>query len=232
MDLKTIALVSGLVVGGIAVSSVFSSAKAATIPNLFNTGIDNSGNPLGSGVGDPHYTLTSFPSGSATTAVAVTNTSNGLWTGNTTTSEWIAPYSDSNAIATVGQYKYQTTFTLPKDFSTASITGQWATDNEGVNILINGNSTASTTPSSGFTFNNFTISSGFVAGTNTLDFIVNNGTLPLGGTINPTGLQVNSLVGNYTTILVPEPLNILGATTGLVLFGTVSTALKKRKVSK
>jgi len=31
---------------------------------------------------------------------------------------------------------------------------------------------------------------------------------------------------------VPEPLNILGASAGLALFGTVSTALKKRKLSK
>jgi len=31
---------------------------------------------------------------------------------------------------------------------------------------------------------------------------------------------------------VPEPLNILGATTGLALFGTVSTALKRRKLTK
>ena len=31
---------------------------------------------------------------------------------------------------------------------------------------------------------------------------------------------------------VPEPLNILGATAGLALFGTTSTALKRRKLSK
>ncbi len=35
-----------------------------------------------------------------------------------------------------------------------------------------------------------------------------------------------------TGATVPEPLNILGATAGLALFGTVSTAIKRRKVSK
>jgi len=46
-----------------------------------------------------------------------------------------------------------------------------------------------------------------------------------------TGTDNAFAVGSIVST-VPEPLNILGATTGLVLFGTVSTALKRRKLSK
>jgi|GEM_PF-1655450 len=83
----------------------------------------------------------------------------------------------------------------------------------------------------------------------TIGFTDLNGTIT---TINPPGsinTQINSINNNgevagfYTNSLssesigfiatsVPEPLNILGATTGLVLFGTVSTALKRRKLIK
>lgn len=31
------------------------------ITDIFDTGVDSSGNILGDGVADPHYTLTSFP---------------------------------------------------------------------------------------------------------------------------------------------------------------------------
>ena len=61
---------------------------------------------------------------------------------------------------------------------------------------------------------------------------------PASGTASATltVLTANSFTGSSVTFArttsVPEPLNILGATAGLVLFGTVSTALKRRKVSK
>jgi len=72
-------------------------------------------------------------------------------------------------------------------------------------------------------------------------FTVGNPSAPASGTSRSTltVLTADSFVvnGGASDIVtfnssVPEPLNILGATTGLALFGTVSTTLKKRKVSK
>jgi hypothetical protein len=65
------------------------------------------------------------------------------------------------------------------DPTTALVTGQWATDNAGNDILINGISTAQT--SGGFnTFTAFMISSNFVPGINTVDFVVEDLAISLG----------------------------------------------------
>jgi len=164
----------------------------SNVTDLFDTGIDNSGNILGDGVADPHYSLISFPIGTVSPAVTTPpGFPFGAWINNTATSKWISPNS-SQANGPVGSYIYETIFTLPASFSTASITGQWATDNEGVNILLNGNPIGITNNSQ-FDFVSFTISNSsyFKAGINTLDFVVNNGG-------RPTGLQVNKLVANYS----------------------------------
>jgi hypothetical protein len=58
----------------------------------------------------------------------------------------------------VGAYDYRTTFNLAGfNPSTASITGQWSTDNEGVEILINGVATGKTIPNP-WSFESFTSS--------------------------------------------------------------------------
>jgi RHS repeat-associated protein len=164
--------------------------------NLFDTGVDSAGNVLGDGVVDPHYTLTSFPSGAVPPATTVVNQYYG-WLPNTTTSRWIGP-DTSGANGPSGDYTFETTFTIPSGLSIASITGTWITDDNGVDILINGHSTKNTTVYD--TATNFSISSGFVVGTNTLDFIVDNGP-------QNVGLQVENLVVNYSSIIAnPTPI--------------------------
>jgi len=37
-----------------------------------------------------------------------------------------------------GTYTYETTFTLPSNLSNARITGVWTTDNDGMDIILNG----------------------------------------------------------------------------------------------
>jgi hypothetical protein len=66
-----------------------------------------------------------------------------------------------------------------------SLVGIWATDDTGVDILLNGTSTGLS--SAGFSsFTPFSITNGFVTGLNTLTFKVDNaGTSP-----NPSGLRV------------------------------------------
>ncbi|MEH1771171.1 MAG: hypothetical protein V7L27_03805 [Nostoc sp.] len=124
----------------------------------------------------------------------------GYWVANTTTSRWIGP-NTSSANGPAGSYTYETTFTIPTSFSTASITGQWATDNEGVNILLNGNPIGITNNNQFSQLTSFAISNSsyFKVGTNTLDFVVNNDGAP-------TGLEVDNLVANYSPgILNPPP---------------------------
>jgi len=155
---------------------------------VFNTGVNGSRAPLTDGtVGDPHYTLIAVPDGS-TTDIRVRTSAGGppvtnAWLGDDSISAWIGPNNGPDVHGPDIFYTYRTTFNLSGfDPTTASLTGQWAADNEGSNILLNGISMGKTAV--GFNlWSPFTISSGFSAGVNTLDFIVNNG----GGS---TGLRV------------------------------------------
>ncbi len=86
-----------------------------------------------------------------------------------------------------GRYLYRITFDLSKfDHETATITGKWASDNGGPDVLLNDESTGIKTTSGFGGFTEFEITSGFVEGINTLDFKVNNAPPD----INPTGVRV------------------------------------------
>ena len=178
---------------------------------IFNTGVNASGTPLADGtIGDPHYSLVGTPGGTST--IRVRTSAGGFpippWIGNNSTSAWIGPNNDPSLDGPQGHYDYQTKFTLPSNalLSSASITGQWAGDNDLIQILLNGvpvpqGNLPAIDPGGGTrplnTFFPFSITNGFVAGTNTLDFIVNN--QPTSN--NPTGVRVE-LSGTFT---IPEP---------------------------
>jgi hypothetical protein len=127
------------------------------------------------------------------------------WLANGPSSQWIGPQSPIEALCPVGTYDYRTTFNLTGyDAATAVINGSWITDNIGEEILINGVDTGSYHPDEQFTTASpFTITSGFVPGLNTLDFIVCNAA---GGssTSNPTALRVE-MSGTAT----PEPSTLV-----------------------
>ena len=125
---------------------------AVPIANLYNTGLDGSGNYLAANANDGNYTVISSPAG-AFTPVAVDDTTFPfpLWIANNpTASRWIGP-SGQFAPGPFGAYTYRTTFNLPANanLSTAVINGLWATDDPGLDILINGNSTGQTSASFG-----------------------------------------------------------------------------------
>jgi len=159
-----------------------------SITTLFNTGLAAGGSV------DPHYKLThsadeSFPGPDA----IVANPPAGAWVSNTSTSKWISPSANQTQSPgggnPVGTYTYRTTFDLTGlDPGSASITGQWATDNAGMDILINGISTGQTIGIAEFAhFTPFSISTGFISGLNTLNFVTHNACCADG---NPTGLRV------------------------------------------
>ena len=169
------------------------TAAAAPIPGLFNTGVDNSGVPLANSTVDPHYRLVQSADGSAPgpNAFVVIDTLfpivSGPWMPSSSLSKWIGPMANQSGGNLPGSYRYRITFNLAGlEPSTAVITGRWSSDNEGLGIFLNGMAT-------GFSYDGnfgafsapFTINSGFLDGTNTLDFVVNNG----GAGVNPTAFR-------------------------------------------
>ena len=169
----------------------------ATLATLFGTGVDATGHLAANWATDLHYTLVSVPGGSDVVRVATADNGYpiGAWIVGTGASSWIGPASDDVLNGPGGQYVYRTTFDLTGiDPASVSISGMWAADDFGAEILINGMSEGYATWSSPgyWSFETFTVTGGFVEGINTLDFVVNNG----GG---PTGLRVE-MTGTVSTI--------------------------------
>ncbi len=232
MKMTTRSLLSGAAIGGLStIAFAFApmgSAQAATITTLRNTGVNSSGGLLGDGVADTNYTLLSAPTGANTGVVARTNPNAPVWTAPNGTSQWIGPNTNSVFDDVAGIYTYRTTFDLSGLIaSTAQITGQFSADDRATDILLNGVSLGLSTGGGygGSTFTPFSISSNFVEGINTLDFIVVNDPSGIDG-INPIGLRVE-LAGTAAAQAIPEPSEMLGT---VVALGSV--VLLKRKLTK
>jgi hypothetical protein len=192
------------------------SAGAATI-TLFNTGVNGSGTVLGQGASpDTHYTL--IPPG-GTTVTEVWTAAGGFpvgpYLGDDTLSAWIGPNLNSPQplYGPGGIYDYRTTFDLTGlNPSTASITGLWSSDNDGLYINLNGVNTENPGNPYGppYSFTHwaaFSISSGFQAGVNTLDFYVMNGNGDT-DTAGPTSLRVE-MTGTASATPLPSTWTML-----------------------
>ena len=144
-------------------------------------------------------------------------------------SKWISGRDDGQTGAPSSHTTYRTTFSLTGlNPFTASISGFWGTDNEG-EIFLNGVTTGIKLFGNvdgvldGGDFGNFdhltafSITSGFVSGLNTLDFVILD-------TGPPSAMRVDNLAG--TAAVVPEPatwaLMILG-------FGSAGAVLRRRR---
>ena len=202
----------------LAAASTAMPASAATIAGLFNTGTNASNVALtgGDGVIDPHYTILSSTSAGFAGQQAVTYF-NGAYVPNDADSRWVSLSSTGNPGSNTTVYRL--TFSLAGlNAATAQITGSWGADNQG-SILLNGVATGvSTTLFSSLT--SFALTSGFVAGVNTLDFSITD----FGA---PTAFRVDNLAGtaNAVTGGVPEPMTWAMMIAG---FGLAGTALRRR----
>jgi hypothetical protein len=191
--------VKSLVTIAITCATIANATTTTTAPiQLFNTGIDAGGNLLPNGTVDPHYALVSAPN--PFTAAFTGNGSDVQlmpWLQEGPNSRWIGPTAWMGEWRPTGNYTYRTTFDLTGLIpSTATISLNIASDNT-ANVYLNGVHTGIITSFAGFSsFSNYAISSGFVAGVNTLDFEV----YEPGNT--PSGLRVE--MSGYAAV-VPEP---------------------------
>ena len=185
--------------------------QTQAISTLFSSGVGTDGVVLAPGAFDPHYSLTESAAGTPPPpAIAATVTlNNPSWLANDTTSSWISVTNPGTGRPAPGKYSYRTTFDLTGfDPATAQVNLQVAADNALTNVAFNGVFTGVGYSNFNAFSGVFSLTSGFVAGTNTLDFItVNTGT-----STSPTGLRVNASGMATKTVPTNTPL-ALGPTT-------------------
>ncbi len=195
----------------IAVLLPLAQAHAQTF-NLFSTGVNASSVPLPAAAIDPHYII---GVGDTSLAEVLTNQNPGGYV-QSATSRWI--WDAANGLP-VGTLDFYTTFTLTaQDINTGvTLSGLYATDDNGSVFLNNTNLNANNSGPSSFT--SFNTSSGLIVGLNTLKFTVPN----ISGV---GGLNVDQLQYTVGSSAAPEP-----GTLGLLALGALGAAgvLRRRR---
>ena len=184
-----------------------SSISNLPIRSLFNTGVDDTGTVLAPTSLDSHYLLITAPQG-ATNTNALVILNHPSWLANDTFSSWLGVLDPGSSSVNVGTYIYRTTFSLQGYLlSTVRLALAIAVDNDVTNLLLNGVSTGITASGFAALSDPSTLTTGFLSGTNTLEFQTSNaGTAanPHGfrATLSGTGLATNAnlpLAANRST---------------------------------
>ena len=187
-----------------------SGAQAALISSLYGTGLTSAGTPQVAGGLDAHYVVVE----NGNQAAVVISTLPGTYFANDAQSQWV--WQAGNGLPINVTRRFLTTFDLTGfDETTAVINGLWGTDNQGLDILINGVSTGNNllgVVTSNFSqLHSFAISSGFGVGVNTLEFIIQDN-----GGVSAFRAQ---LTGDARAQGVPEPGTLAIVALGLLAAG-------------
>jgi len=173
---------------------------------VHNTGVDSSDSLVDAGEQTAFWTLLSAPTGATETLGSNPfRYFNTAYAADSSTSAWVSMAADGNASAG-GVYVYQLLVDLTGlDPSSAVITGQFGTDNDGF-IRVNAGPNEATQGFGGFaTLTSFTLDSGFVAGMNSIEVGVNNGGNPTALRVQFSSATADALNGTG----VPEPASLL-----------------------
>ena len=171
---------------------------------LFNTGVDNSGVLLTAGLPDPHYILTQNGDPFYPTPMNAELYYNGAYMADGPSSRWISPDTNGTTHAALDAlYTYSTSFEIPTtiDPTLARIDGQWAMDNLGVDIRLNGVSLGIANNNQFTVWTPFVITNGFVLGSNNLEFVISNQP-PTGA----TALRIEMTGKGMTNLPVPPEI--------------------------
>lgn len=221
---------------------------SAGFSGLSNTGFgaNNTLNPLG----DPSELDANYfvikTQGAGTTVVPVNAYNSfddspgkfpypGAWVADNNVSRWASfgsPAGTSYDNSSNGVYVYTTSFNLAAGFlaNTASLAGRFLADNRVLSLTLNGTqvSLGDAPPAGKEPFNtwqSFLASAGFVTGSNTLAFTVQNDQF---GPANPTGLRVEFT--NASVQPVPEPGEWAMILAGLAVVSFVAT--RRQRVAR
>jgi hypothetical protein len=179
---------------------ISAASHAGTLPIEPIAGLVNTGRNQSTGAADSNWTIVE----TGTQPVVV---SWGYGLANNADSKWV--WQQANGQPGSVTRTFRATFVLTAErVATARIMGRWSTDNFGDDIRINGVSTGQTSPGFG-DWTSFAVLSGFVEGTNTLDFVVRDVGAPsafraeLSGFTGDLGAFVNT--GQNQTVGLGDP---------------------------
>lgn len=208
-----------LLTAALATALIGNAAQAINISGLYATGVNDLDQTLSIPQEDQHYKILE------TGTQAKTMHNHPAWIANSSQSLWL--WQESNGKPTNVTRTFRLSFDMAGlEADSAYISGMWATDNQGIDILINGVSTGNI--NTGFkSYTQFIIDDDFVDGINHIDFIVKDV-----GSI--AGFRVDSIAGTADIKApphpdpnaVPEPASMLLSTLAL---GALASATKRRR---